>query len=326
MKKDIFADWLREFCMLVFIQTVQAFVFAIVMSLILSLIGGNFGDEQDALGSTGIIAVLLLASVSKMEDIVKKIFGIKSGFHDSGMKGGLKSLATTMMAANMAKGVLDNGRKAIGGAMGFAGAGLEARKARKIADTRMARDINKFEKAGGTVSGDRTTVTSPTTAEGSSGGSGGSGSGGGGGGSSASDKMQEKLDAYNDRMNEITQTRRGKQLAAANNFISGISESAGALGGAVVGAVGGMATGDASTTINAGMAGAGIGDSLGKMASSPVRMANTVTNWSIENQKINDDLKKEVSAINETSKKINTVHKARKELKRQLENLDAGDL
>ena len=143
MKKDVFADWLREFCMLVFIQTVQAFIFAIVMSLIISVLSDFPEDETDAVASTGVIAVIVLASVSKIEDIVKKIFGIKSGFHDSGMRGGLKSLATTMLAANMAKGVLDNGKKFFGGIGRGIGAGVSAKRDTSRARARLARDLSR---------------------------------------------------------------------------------------------------------------------------------------------------------------------------------------
>ena len=78
MKDNIFAHWLRELCSLVFIQSIQAFIFAIVMSLIISIMTpdnvGEIGDENrsDYIAATGIIAVLAISSISKLEDLVKK--------------------------------------------------------------------------------------------------------------------------------------------------------------------------------------------------------------------------------------------------------------
>lgn len=142
MKKDIFTTWIREFCSLVFIQTIQAFIFSIVMALIISVMTPDniTGiDRADVISATGFIAVIALASISKIEDLVKKIFGVQSSVTDPSMRGGMKSLASTLVAAKLAKGVLDNGKKMAGGIGGV----FAANKKIRVAKTRYARDLNR---------------------------------------------------------------------------------------------------------------------------------------------------------------------------------------
>ena len=77
MKDNIFAHWLKELCSLVFLQAIQAFIFAIVMALIISVMtpdNVSAIERSDLVASTGIIAVIALASISKLEDLIKKIF------------------------------------------------------------------------------------------------------------------------------------------------------------------------------------------------------------------------------------------------------------
>lgn len=340
MKKDVFADWLREFCMLVFIQTVQAFLFAIVMSLILSILGGSFAESDSEVAATSLIAVFLLASVSKIEDIIKKVFGIKSGYHDSGMRGGLKSLATTMMAAGLAKGVTDNIRKFAGGTAGA------IRNSRDIAryKTRMARDINQYAtpKAGASAAatGNRLATAVPDQGENK-------------GDLSVDDymkkaveaknngdmrgyernrgiatgmkkqgkiiasdnsnitaaspsksdqyKLQEKLDGYEDKIRELKTKRRGNMVTA----ISGINESIGATVGGVAGASFGVAMGEGKEIIQAGLTGMGIGDKAGSIITKPLGVPGAVSDVSRdikEWRNANKEYEKEVSSFNSSAK------------------------
>ena len=340
MKKDVFADWLREFCMLVFIQTVQAFLFAIVMSLILSILGGSFAESDSEVAATSLIAVFLLASVSKIEDIIKKVFGIKSGYHDSGMRGGLKSLATTMMAAGLAKGVTDNIRKFAGGTAGA------IRNSRDIAryKTRMARDINQYAtpKAGASAAatGNRLATAVPDQGENK-------------GDLSVDDymkkaveaknngdmrgyernrgiatgmkkqgkiiasdnsniteaspsksdqyKLQEKLDGYEDKIRELKTKRRGNMVTA----ISGINESIGATVGGVAGASFGAAMGEGKEIIQAGLTGMGIGDKAGSIITKPLGVPGAVSDVSRdikEWRNANKEYEKEVSSFNSSAK------------------------
>ena len=73
MKKDIFMVWLKEFCSLIFTQTVQAFLLAIIMSVVVATASnGNIEDQGNTISATGLIAIIALASISKVELLVKK--------------------------------------------------------------------------------------------------------------------------------------------------------------------------------------------------------------------------------------------------------------
>ncbi len=357
MKKDVFADWLKELCMLVFIQTIQAFIFAIVMSLILSLLSKDYGESDNISGAVGIIAVMLLAAVSKVEELVKKIFGIKSNVHDTGMRGGMKSLATTMLAANLAKGVLDNGRKAIGGIGGAVAAPIKAQKEMNMARARMARDLNTANKA-------------PQIGAGGGAGAGAGAGGGGGTPQTANDyynraieakkkgdmngyrynmgiaagmnkaanaapaaqasnpqqNLQEKIDAYNDRISEIKANRNKAVRSSLIKAASGITETAGAIGFGAVGMAAGAALGEGKEIIQGGLAGAGLGDKAGSIAMKPVSAANDISQMISENRKVNDELMKQTDVINEQGSRVRKVREAKKKLNEQLSNFDVGDL
>lgn len=365
MKKDILSDWLKEFCMLVFIQTVQAFIFAIVMSLILSILSGDFGSSESEVASTSIIAVFLLASVSKIEDIIKKVFGVKSGFHDSGMRGGLRSLATFMMAGNIFKGVTDNVKKMTGGAAGVIGANKNIARQR----ARMARDLNIYgapalnEKAPakGTTSNlplsDNTTsddymkkaieaknkgdmreyernrgiaagmkkASEPVAGVSSS----------KSGGDIA--KLQDKMDAYDDKIRDLKTKRR----QSAISMVSGGVETIGAAGGGLAGLAFGAALGETKEVIQGGMIGAGLGDKAGRLATqavaSPVNAAASVSNTIRDIGSIrqsNREFEKEMASfsasskeiINSRDKQIRTMRQAKKQLNKALENINAGNM
>lgn len=251
MKDNIFAHWLKELCSLVFIQTIQAFIFAIVMSLIISIMTpentGEIGEDNrsDYIAATGIIAVIAMSSISKLEELVKKIFGVQSGITDTGMRGGMKSLATTMMAANLAKGVLDNAGKVVGG-IGEASA---AKRGMNRQRARLARKIGNEglpENSSGAVAGALNGASNNTPNKNSNGAvagtsngtvsgtsnnlSGGVGTGLNGATTkkrTASKDLQKAYDDYEDKMQELKAKRRAGRFKA----ISGVNETLGALGG-----------------------------------------------------------------------------------------------
>lgn len=359
MKKDILSDWLKEFCMLVFIQTVQAFIFAIVMSLILSILSGDFGSSESEVASTSIIAVFLLASVSKIEDIIKKVFGVKSGFHDSGMRGGLRSLATFMMAGNIFKGVTDNVKKMTGGAAGVIGANKNIARQR----ARMARDLNMYgapalnakAPAKGTTSNlppsDNKTsddymkkaieaknkgdmrgyernrgiaagmkkASEPVIEETSSSKSGGNMS-----------KLQDKVDAYDDKIRDLKTKRRQSVIS----MVSGGVETIGAAGGGLTGLAVGAALGETKEVIQGGMIGAGLGDKAGRMVTqTATSVDNTIRDIGSIRQS-NREFEKEMASfsasskeiINSRDKQIRTMRQAKKQLNKALENINAGNM
>lgn len=113
--------WIKEFCELVFIQTIQAFLFAISISMIMQISIANVINTTDRNVSLGIICIVVLTSIFKVEDIVRKIFGFGPTKADHGRA--LASLAKTKMAFDVGKRIFDNGKKVLGGA-GRVGKGM----------------------------------------------------------------------------------------------------------------------------------------------------------------------------------------------------------
>lgn len=348
MKDNIFAHWLKELCSLVFIQSIQAFIFAIIMSLIISIMTpdniGEIDDDSrtDYVAATGVIAVLAISSISKLEDLVKKIFGVQSGITDTGMRGGMKSLATTMMAAGLAKGVLDNVGKVVGGIGGVTAANRGMNKQR----ARLARKIGN--EGAPQISGEGSSggaAPTPQLGENSTGLPDVSGNASSNAGRSStvpssrisnenkrvmSKDLQKAYDDYDDKIEELKSKRRASVFRVA----SGINETVGAIGGGMTGAMIGASIGEGKEVMNGALAGIGIGDKLG---SAPVRTIETAANAKAaigEISKQRKNLVKEVSNMNEEArealkknKSIRTQYsKARAELDKQLQSFDISDL
>ncbi len=137
MKGGTFGTWFKELATLVFTQTVQAFLLAVVLSIVISAMSGGSSDEGSATKATmagGLLAIIALAQFNKLEMLVKSIFGIKSQFSDV-MKpnpGGLT--AGAMMAWRGAKRLADNGGKIVGGLAGAANSQYRLNKLNKLKD------------------------------------------------------------------------------------------------------------------------------------------------------------------------------------------------
>ena len=137
MKKDVFSVWLKEFCSLVFTQTVQAFLLAIIMSVVIYM--ANSDNQQqyagDSVSATSVIAIIALSSISKIELLVKKIFGVESQFGDPAMKNGIKSfgggIAAGMAALNLAKRPLDNAKKVYNGVKDIRSSNMDIAKLKR---------------------------------------------------------------------------------------------------------------------------------------------------------------------------------------------------
>ena len=338
MKDNIFAHWLKELCSLVFLQSIQAFIFAIVMALIISVMtpdNVSAIERSDYVASTGIIAVIALASISKLEDLIKKIFGVQSSITDPGMRGGMKSLATTMLAARMAKGVLDNAGKVAGGI----GGAVAANRKMNLTKARFARKIN------GTGSGDG--ASEPSTSEqylneanearnrgdmeaykaklnmaaGAVKAEQGSSKG------SSKNNLAEAYEKYEDEISKLKQQRR----ASLFKTVGGLTETAGAIGGGLTGAMIGASIGEGKEIINAGLVGMGVGDKAGAI---PVKAIEATTNAIKSTNEYRNDFVKAVENINEDAKnainenkRLRTKYsKAKAELDKQMQNFDISDL
>lgn len=270
MKKDVFNSWLKELISLVFVQTFQAFLIAIILSMIVRLLTESLKsalDVRDQLNATGVLAIFALASLSKIELLIKNIFGLTSGVGDPSLQGGKKALtAGTVIGLAGLKRTFDNGRKILGGTKGMIRGGVNLWKANN--DLREAQQGNGPE--GGALNGNTKTQKQLT------------GSNGGAGGSSGGnistliteirqlnstlqstnldadkDKKSKKLDDLNKAIEDAKKNLHdsGKELT------SGILETVGAAHGAVAGGVIGLAHGEVAEHVGKGM---GAGDIAGQ--------------------------------------------------------------
>lgn len=310
MKGNVFSLWLKEFCALVFTQTVQAFILAIVLILVaMSISTANELNEDSSEGeqAAGVLAIVALTSLSNMESLVKKIFGLESSVTDSSMKGGRGGLLGTIAAMRMAKKALDNAPKIASGAKGYIDARRTGKKAHLDFLDSTNKQLDRYNKLHpGAVDGTSTSTVNSNVS--SSGGSANSNSDGldsqgqamlrlienNTDDSSSSTKssntkvtssssknlkdyydMQDRLDKlkkeYEDKKKEVQKSKR----TALKNVVSGVSETTGAALGGSAGIVYGLATGD-DITKTAGI-GIGVGDTIGKgLIDIPGKVVETV--------------------------------------------------
>lgn len=348
MKKDIFTVWIKEFCSLVFTQSVQAFLLSIVMSIVLSTAEGTTSSDAGiAVSATGIIAIVALTSISKIELLVKKIFGIESQFGDPSMKAGAAGLAGTLIGARLAGRVLNNAGKVAGGAHDMLG----ARKATAKARENLAKGLNKLkiddanagipgaeaDAAAGALGGVAANNLANSAVNGAvvgatAGNAVGSSLQGGAlnlnpsnlninagnvkldGKNVSGDKKDDLREKYEDAIEQAKAQRRQGIYKA----ISGVAETGGAIAGGTAGAIVGLAAGDGALK-NAGV-GLGIGDYIGEKA---VSTAQTVHNMKVE---INDNGKAERKVVGATraltGKDISSYRNSVRELEKYTARLD----
>lgn len=249
MKKDVFMVWLKEFCSLIFTQTVQAFLLAIIMSVVVATATNDTIEEQDiAVSATGIIAIIALSSISKVELLVKKIFGVESQFGDPSMRNGMGALAGSLIAARLAGRALNNVPKMASGLKG-----LDTRKARANALAKKNRDLTAA--AGGSAGVSNVAAGNMAIQQASGNGSLAAASGASGGnisnvavaaqgasgvGKLTSEKLNKINDDYEKAIADINKNRRESLKKLASGALETATLPAGAIGGLTVG----LATGD----------------------------------------------------------------------------------
>lgn len=289
--------WLKEFTALIFTQAIQAFIYAIIISIILYGMGPRdqiSADDNNA--ALGLMSTFALLSVFKVEEMAKKIFGISET--KASHKNAMKSIAKTAIAAKLGKRVLNNAGKVFGGIKAINQSGQDRRKAK----SRLEEDMkdNGFEMRDGKAVyvGRRTAATvagagaAAATAVGAVTASGSSGSfvdapeafadiqvGGDvtpsvtapvGTSSSTRDvlsdaskrRMKNALRSYEDKLGEINKAK----AEGIKSIASGLTESVGAIVGATTGGLLGGADGDLDEMLQGVLAGAGVGDIVGKTA------------------------------------------------------------
>lgn len=136
MQKGVFTTWIKELCALVFVQTIQAFILAIVLSIILTFIAPTDGTitSQDSVSALGVLCIILLTSLTKMEQITKKIFGLDSGLLQNKPPHGLMA---SYMALKAAGRIFNNIPKMASGVGNIIGAGTDKKKANAKMLTRL---------------------------------------------------------------------------------------------------------------------------------------------------------------------------------------------
>lgn len=133
-KGSALGAWIKEFCELVFIQTLQAFIYALAIGLIMKM-NVSAMENSDAASVLGFMCVICLTAIFKVEDILRKILGFGGTKADHGSA--IKSIAKTAFAMQIGKRVLDNGKKMVGGTKNIIEGSLDKGKAKNKFDRRV---------------------------------------------------------------------------------------------------------------------------------------------------------------------------------------------
>lgn len=320
MQKGVFTTWIKELCALVFVQTIQAFILAIVLSIILTFIaptGGKF-TNQDSVSALGILCIVLLTSLTKMEQITKKIFGLDSGILQNKPPHGLMA---SYMALKAAGRMFNNIPKIASGVSGLVGARTDKKKVQARFNNR------RNNMLGGTSEAD--------SALGAGAGAGGAGGGAGsdddslesltgggavgslGGGTTPQFRngyKQKDLDALEDKYEEQLAAIKKQRKEARSKILSGTLETGGAITGALAGAsiglTSGLATGDLDQIPKAIGYGIGAGDAVGEATASAIRIPGNIKSSIQSNIKAGKDLRKSQDRLIET---LDDAYKGQKE-------------
>ena len=294
MLNGIFGKWLREFATLVFTQAVQAFLLAIVMTIIISCLGNSTGDAETGNQAAGLLAIIALASFGKIEMLVKNIFGVTSQFGDPSLQAGARGLtAGSVLAMKGGKRLLDNGSKLIQSHRQISEAkkGLAAYGTGETAGLEAGEEgaegsaaIDKLAKQAGVDPAALKTVTegAEDTLE-----------------TSVQLQGLENLGQLNSAINNLTRAmekqsggsnkeKYEKMLEEGKNLRrSAIRENIGGAIGGTAGAIVGLAKGD--NIIETTLAGAGAGDALGEASA---KSTAARIDYNKRNKKLNDEINK----------------------------------
>lgn len=317
MQKGVFTTWVKELCALVFVQTIQAFILAVVLSIILTFIkhtGSNISG-QATVSALGVLCIVLLTSLTKMEQITKKIFGLESSMLQNKPSHGLMASWLALKAAGR---VLNNVPKMASGVGNFIGGGRDKKKA----------EANKYARL------NRKGLTTPGNSPPSAGASGSQdsqsddnllqqarsnanaqfGSNVGGTGAAAvsppyiTNKDYDKImDRYNDELAKAKERRR----KGIEDALAGAAETVGAgfggMAGLSLGAMSGLATGDLDQIPKAMAYGVGLGDAAGENIT---RAISTTARGIKTSESVNSNLNKQLTQM-EQNLKVNEQHRGK---------------
>ena len=264
MKKGIFNAWFKEVVTLIFTQTIQAFLLAVVLTIIISALKTNTQNVGDGAGAAaGLLAIIALSQFSKLELLVKNIFGVTSSFGDPSLAAGRNSLTAgkAMVIGNMRR-LGDNGKKIaqVGKGIGshFKMKDLEREKAKLVSQppkTTTDEEFRKFNNQDGEkenlnvnggdllrlISEQTEAIRSQTQIM-------------------ERNKLDEQIKKLDDKIAEAKKDRNESFKTAAG----GVVETAGALYGGVAGSMYGLAQGD--NIVSSTLGGLEAGDAIGQSA------------------------------------------------------------
>lgn len=314
MKGNVFSQWLKEFCALVFTQTVQAFLLSIILLIVIISIsnGSNDANNYNNVTAGGVLAIIALTSISKMEALIKKLFGLESSITDTSMKGGRGGLLGSVVALKMAKKALDNVPKIGKGISGHVKSYNDVKKAKMDSANKLNRLNARYGISGSEAAADgisdsnsnsntQTNSTSDSMSANST--------------SSRARKIDDKyldkkeaiIEEYNKKMADIKSSRK----QANRNLVSGVLETGGAILGGATGATAGFimaaGTGDdkiLDNTLKGMGTGIGVGDTVGSLTTkatfAPKDLKDTISNYSSVRKKyksMQDDIERFEKAV-----------------------------
>ena len=305
MQKGVFTTWIKELCALVFVQTIQAFILAIVLSIVLTFIkdNGSKVSEKATVQSLGVLCIILLTSLTKMEQMASGVGNIIGAGTD-------KKKANAKMLTRLNKKGIDKNGNPIGSSPQINAPNGEnnllegneyyekAKQAKKNGDMDGYREnmgiqagINKAKKAmaqnatvpsrlnkSAAVGMDISVPNSRPQFE----------------------KDAEKImDAYDDEIAKAKEKRR----QGIQKIVAGAAETVGAgiggMAGLSIGSISGLATGDLDQVPKAMAYGMGAGDALGENLTKAV---STVAQGAKARAKASSNLDKQLSQMENTLK------------------------
>lgn len=149
------STWIKEFCTLVFIQSIQAFTYAIIIVVITRLqFSENILENSTKASAMGLFTIIALTSVFRIEELLRRIFGISPTKADHGSA--VRSLAKVAMIGKVGKRLTDNLGKVTGGI----GKRIKSRKDLKALNDEKAKDINDLNDE---YRANRSKVTNPVS-------------------------------------------------------------------------------------------------------------------------------------------------------------------
>lgn len=322
MQKGVFTTWIKELCALVFVQTIQAFILAIVLSIILTFLfpkkdanGVATITSQDSVSALGVLCIVLLTSLTKMEQITKKIFGLDSGILQNKPPHGLMA---SYMALKAAGRMFNNIPKIASGVSGLVGARTDKKKVQARFNNKrnnMLGGNSGAPQLGGGGTGGADGADSPAEPLENSGRAGSGGSLGGGATPQFRNGYKQKdLDALEDKYEEQLAAIKKQRKEARNKILSGTLETGGAItgafGGAAVGLASGLATGDLDQIPKAIGYGIGAGDAVGEATANAIRIPGNIKSAIQSNVKAGKDLRSSQDKLIET---LGDAYKGQKE-------------